>query len=101
MEDVLEYLCDEMFDEIQEKMLNMSKGTTEKVIVDFIGMWMEKDVLVECLSQNCMMNVLCKAHLKKKNLIYTMFGVKEQMDSEKMDYICYLLAYLMPMTLDV
>lgn len=101
VEDVLEYLCDSIFDEIGVEMRGREFESTKEFLLSFIDKWIAHDSLLECLSKNGLMGILCSSHLKKQELVYAMLRLRAPVDEERMDYICYLLAYLMPMAFDV
>lgn len=101
VEDVLEYLCDTIFNEIGQELSEYKEATPKELLISFINKWLEKDVLLECLSKNRMMNILCSAHLKQSELVYAMLKMKQPIEKEQLDYICYMLSYLMAMAFDV
>lgn len=43
------------------------------------------------------MNILCTFHMKQPELVYAMTKVNKTLEKEKLDYLCYMLSYLMAM----
>lgn len=101
VEDVPEYLCDIMFDEIQEKILNNHCTSRQELIVDFISAWMEKKTLIMSLAGSGNLYLLCNAHTKKLSLVKQMLRTDMNVSEKELDYVCYLLAYIMPMAMDI
>lgn len=77
VEDVIDYLCDSIFQEIKTEISLHSYSTSKDLLLNFISQWMKHEMLLEGLVENGLMNSLIDSHIEMKELIESLIPGKK------------------------
>ena len=96
VEDVLVYLSEITFDEIQQELEKGKYHSKQEIFVSFVDKWLQQEILIPALVNSGMAYVLRDIHANHMDFIKTLIPDVKSISSEQMDYVIYLFASLLP-----
>lgn len=101
VEDVLIYICEMTFDEIQQELEKGKYHSKQEIFVSFVDKWLQQEILIPALVNSGMAYVLRDIHANHIDFIKTLIPDVKNISPEQIDYVIYLFGSLLPSMAEV
>jgi hypothetical protein len=93
--DVLEYKCDQIFDEIAQPDNKRRLYSAEETVKKFIRIWYKNEHILEAIVKNNRIDIIINSHRKNQSKMKSAFFPKKNLTAEQTEYIIIILSYTM------
>ncbi|HAH62411.1 MAG TPA: hypothetical protein DCL73_09985 [Treponema sp.] len=93
--DVLEYKCDQIFNEIAQQNHKYCFNSAEEIVKKFIQIWYKNEHILEAVVKNNRIDIIINSHRKNQSKMQNVFFRGKKEAPEQTEYIIIILSYIM------